>query len=84
MPASLTLADFRADLGALLHQEADEVDLAESPLDAGLDSLRMVALTEQWRERGVSVTFVELAECTSFAQWWQLLSDRQEADRADG
>ena len=23
------------------------------------------------------MTFIELAECTSFAQWWQLLSERQ-------
>ncbi|MGA5361415.1 phosphopantetheine-binding protein [Streptomyces purpurascens] len=74
MPAPLTLEGFRADLAELLHQQPDEVDLDENPFHAGLDSLRVVTLIERWRENGVEVTFVDLAECTSFAQWWQLLS----------
>jgi aryl carrier-like protein len=73
----LTLADFRADLAELLHQRPEEVDLAENPLHAGLDSLRIVTLVERWRAAGAEVSFVELAERTSFAQWWQLLADRQ-------
>jgi bifunctional isochorismate lyase/aryl carrier protein len=84
MPAPLTLEGFRADLAEFLYQRPDEVDLEESPMDAGLDSLRIVTLLERWRETGAEVTFVELAECTSFAQWWQLLCARQRgADRAD-
>ncbi|PSM45066.1 phosphopantetheine attachment domain protein [Streptomyces dioscori] len=77
MPAPLTLDGFRADLAEYLYQRPDEVDLEESPLLAGLDSLRIVTLIERWRETGVDVNFVELAECTSFAQWWHLLSARQ-------
>ncbi|MEV4452412.1 MULTISPECIES: phosphopantetheine-binding protein [Streptomyces] len=84
MPAPLTLEGFRADLAEFLYQRPDEVDLEENPIDAGLDSLRIVTLLERWRETGAEVTFVELAECTSFAQWWQLLSARQRgADHAD-
>ncbi|WP_329531604.1 phosphopantetheine-binding protein [Streptomyces sp. NBC_01450] len=84
MPAPLTLEGFRADLAEFLYQRPDEVDLEESPMDAGLDSLRIVTLLERWRETGVEVTFVELAECTSFAQWWQLLCARRRgADHAD-
>ncbi|MFB7933899.1 MULTISPECIES: phosphopantetheine-binding protein [Streptomyces] len=74
MPAPLTLEGFRADLAELLHQQPHEVDLDENPFHAGLDSLRVVTLIERWRESGVEVTFVDLAECTSFAQWWRLLS----------
>ncbi|NEA54024.1 phosphopantetheine attachment domain protein [Streptomyces sp. SID13666] len=83
-PTPLTLADFRADLAEFLHQQPDEVDLEENPLYAGLDSLRIVTLAERWRAAGSEVSFVELAERTSFAQWWQLLSDRQSGgERAD-
>ncbi|MFG2857949.1 phosphopantetheine-binding protein [Streptomyces mirabilis] len=84
MPAPLTLEGFRADLAEFLYQRPDEVDLEENPMDAGLDSLRIVTLLERWRETGSEVTFVELAERTSFAQWWQLLSAQQRgADHAD-
>ncbi|MFE2943145.1 phosphopantetheine-binding protein [Streptomyces sp. NPDC059255] len=77
MPDPLTPAVFRADLAEFLHQQPDEVDLEENPLYAGLDSLRIVTLAERWRATGAEVSFIELAECTSFAQWWQLLSERQ-------
>ncbi|MEV7891150.1 phosphopantetheine-binding protein [Streptomyces sp. NPDC002817] len=79
MTAPLTLEGFRADLAEFLYQRPDEVDLDDNPLDAGLDSLRIVTLIERWRESGADVTFVELAECASFAQWWHLLSARREA-----
>ncbi|MFF3557957.1 phosphopantetheine-binding protein [Streptomyces tsukubensis] len=77
MPEPLTPAAFRADLAEFLHQHPDEVDLDESPLDAGLDSLRITTLAERWRSAGAEVSFVELAERTTFGEWWQLLSERQ-------
>lgn len=77
MPAPLTLDGFRADLAEYLYLQPHEVDLDDNPLDAGLDSLRIATLMEGWRSTGVDITFVELAECTSFAQWWQLLSARR-------
>jgi bifunctional isochorismate lyase/aryl carrier protein len=76
MPESLTPESFRADLAEFLYLRPDEVDLAESPLDAGLDSLRIVTLLERWQAAGADVSFVDLAECTSFAQWWRLLAGR--------
>ncbi|MFJ4682709.1 phosphopantetheine-binding protein [Streptomyces sp. NPDC088789] len=84
MPEPLTPAAFRADLAEFLHQHPDEVDLDENPLDAGLDSLRITTLAERWRGAGAEVSFIELAERTSFGAWWQLLSERQAgATRAD-
>ncbi|MEW1550881.1 phosphopantetheine-binding protein [Streptomyces tsukubensis] len=77
MPEPLTPAAFRADLAEFLHQHPDEVDLNESPLDAGLDSLRITTLAERWRSAGAEVSFIELAERTTFGEWWQLLSERQ-------
>jgi aryl carrier-like protein len=84
MAEPLTLAVFRADLAEFLHQQPNDVDLNENPLYSGLDSLRILTLAERWRAAGAEVSFVELAERVSFAQWWQLLSERQAgASRAD-
>ncbi|MFE0678105.1 phosphopantetheine-binding protein [Streptomyces sp. NPDC058867] len=83
MASPLTLETFRADLAEHLYQQPDEVDLDGGPFDAGMDSLRIVTLIEQWREAGVEVTFVELAERATFADWWHLLSERTGAARAD-
>ena len=84
MPEPLTQESFRADLAGFLHLRPDEVDLEESPLDAGLDSLRIVTLVERWQAAGIAVSFVDLAERTSFAQWWQLLEQRRKGPaRAD-
>ncbi|MEU3410703.1 MULTISPECIES: phosphopantetheine attachment domain protein [unclassified Streptomyces] len=76
MPEPLTLDSFRADLAECLFLEPGEVDLEDGPLDAGLDSLRIVTLLERWQAAGAEVTFVDLAERASFAQWWQLLTER--------
>jgi len=84
MPEPLTQEIFRADLAEFLHLRPDEVEFEENPLDAGLDSLRIVTLVERWQAAGVDVSFVDLAERTSFAQWWRLLEERRRgAARAD-
>ncbi|MEU4048228.1 phosphopantetheine-binding protein [Streptomyces olivaceus] len=84
MPEPITLDGFRADLAECLFLDPGEVDLEGSPLDSGLDSLRIVTLLERWQAAGADISFVDLAERTSFAQWWQLLTERtQEAGRAD-
>ncbi|GHF77044.1 MULTISPECIES: phosphopantetheine-binding protein [Streptomyces] len=84
MPATLTLRRFRADLAELLHLEPEEVDLDDSPVGAGLDSLRLVTLTERWQEYGIDVSFIDLADLPSFQRWWQLLDERQRARQEAG
>ncbi|MFF7009366.1 phosphopantetheine-binding protein [Streptomyces fimicarius] len=84
MPATLTLRRFRADLAELLHLEPEEVDLEDSPVGAGLDSLRLVTLTERWQEYGIDVSFIDLADLPSFQRWWQLLDERQRARQEAG
>ncbi|MFF8915615.1 phosphopantetheine-binding protein [Streptomyces sp. NPDC015032] len=81
MPAALTSRQFRADLAELLHQEPEEVDLDEHPVDAGLDSLRVITLVERWQAYGIDVSFIDLAEQPSFRHWWRLLDERQEERR---
>ncbi|MDX3504686.1 phosphopantetheine-binding protein [Streptomyces sp. ATCC51928] len=84
MPATLTLRRFRADLAELLHLEPEEIDLDDSPVGAGLDSLRLVTLTERWQEYGIDVSFIDLADLPSFQRWWQLLDERQRARQEAG
>ncbi|MFD8620137.1 phosphopantetheine-binding protein [Streptomyces sp. NPDC059513] len=84
MPAALTLQQFRADLAELLHQEPEEVDLDDNPVGAGLDSLRLVTLTERWQEYGIDVSFIDLADLPTFQHWWQLLDERQRARQEGG
>ncbi|MFD5682923.1 phosphopantetheine-binding protein [Streptomyces sp. DSS69] len=84
MPAALTLQQFRADLAELLHQEPEEVDLDDNPVGAGLDSLRLVTLTERWQEYGIGVSFIDLAELPTFQHWWRLLDERQRARQEAG
>ncbi|WP_217383771.1 phosphopantetheine-binding protein [Streptomyces sp. NK08203] len=84
MPSALTLQQFRADLAEVLHQEPEEVDLEDSPVSAGLDSLRLVTLVERWEQHGIVVSFIDLAELPSFWGWWQLLAELQEEGREAG
>lgn len=84
MPAALTLQQFRADLAELLYQEPEEVELDDNPVGAGLDSLRLVTLTERWQECGIDVSFIDLADLPSFQHWWQLLDERQPARQEAG
>ncbi|MGQ4412579.1 phosphopantetheine-binding protein, partial [[Kitasatospora] papulosa] len=82
--AALALQQFRADLAELLYQEPEEVDLDDSPVDSGLDSLRIVTLAERWQEYGIDVSFIDLADLPSFQHWWQLLEERQEERQKAG
>ncbi|AHI01055.1 hypothetical protein GCM10010174_13410 [Kutzneria viridogrisea] len=72
---AVTEASARADVAELLYLEPGELDDGLNLFDAGLDSVRMLTLVERWREHGVEVSFVDLAEHPTFGQWWALLSD---------
>ncbi|MDP2713161.1 MAG: phosphopantetheine-binding protein [Solirubrobacteraceae bacterium] len=56
-----------ADLGAL----GDDADL----LDAGLDSIRVMALAEHWSAAGVELTFMDLVEAPTLTSWWAVVAD---------
>lgn len=52
------LAEVRSQVLALLDEPAED---DENLVDAGLDSIRVMGLIEDWRERGHAVTFADLA-----------------------
>jgi bifunctional isochorismate lyase/aryl carrier protein len=66
----LTLERMRDDVADLLG--APVVD--DAPLiEQGLDSIRLMTLVERWRAMGVAVTFAELAEHPTLAEWGEVL-----------
>jgi len=68
-----TLAEVRAEVAALLDEPvADD----ESLVDAGLDSIRVMALVEGWKARGLSVGFADLAEDPTIEGFHRVLVGR--------
>jgi bifunctional isochorismate lyase/aryl carrier protein len=72
------LAGIRRDVAELLYVDPEELDEGEDLFAAGLDSVRILTLVEQWRQAGLDVTFTELAERATLAGWLGLLGPRLE------
>ena len=66
----------RTDVARLLEIEAGELDPAVSLVDQGLDSVRLMALVERWRDAGADVDFVSLATEPQLEAWYDLLTAR--------
>ncbi|HEY0451233.1 phosphopantetheine-binding protein [Actinophytocola sp.] len=79
MAERLTPAAIRADVAELLHRNPDEGSDPENLFECGLDSIRLLTLLERWREAGMEISFVELAERPTLASWVSLLMSRQPA-----
>jgi aryl carrier-like protein len=80
MGESLTLDQVRADVAELLYMQPGEVDDTTDLHSSGLGSLGILTLLERWRAAGVQVTFQELTESGTLADWWTLLSARMPGD----
>nr|WP_042191327.1 phosphopantetheine-binding protein [Kibdelosporangium sp. MJ126-NF4]CTQ97225.1 Isochorismatase (EC 3.3.2.1) of siderophore biosynthesis [Kibdelosporangium sp. MJ126-NF4] len=64
----------RSQLADLLEVPADQLGDDDNLLDHGLDSIRIMSLVDVWREAGVEVSFIELAEEPTLAHWRTLLA----------
>lgn len=73
---SLTLEEVRAQVAHVLTLDPMDLGNEEDLINRGLDSIRIMKLVEQFRRSGVEVTFVELAERSTIADWWRLLASR--------
>ena len=73
---ALTLEDVRAQVAELLYEDPAELTDDEDLLDWGLDSVRIMSLVEKWRKLGVQVTFADLAERPTLADWWAVLEPK--------
>lgn len=76
MSQPLDLVAARRDIADLLYLPPDELDDALDLFAAGLDSVRVLSLVEDWRTRGVEISFVELAERPTLGDWFALLAAR--------
>ncbi|WP_421197643.1 isochorismatase family protein [Aeromonas enteropelogenes] len=73
---ALLQAQVLARLPAEMQQTLPAED--ENLLDYGLDSLAVMGLVEEWRQRGLEVELAELARQPTLAHWWSLLSRHAE------
>lgn len=72
----LTKDEFKADICRILQTDVSDVSDADNLIDHGLDSIRLMALVQQWNERGVPVVFEDLAAYPEVNHWWQLVEAR--------
>lgn len=66
----MTLEELRSQVTGVLGETPDD---DESLIDAGLDSIQLMVLVEEWRIAGHEVSFVDLAECPTLRGWAGLL-----------
>jgi nonribosomal peptide synthetase MxcG len=76
MNETLDLATARRDIANLLYLSPDELDDELDLFTAGLDSVRVLSLVGIWRERGIEISFIELAERPTLGGWFALLATR--------
>ncbi|GAA2723829.1 non-ribosomal peptide synthetase [Actinocorallia aurantiaca] len=69
----LTREELREALAGMLGERAEDQD---NLIELGMDSIRLMGLTGRLRKRGVEVSFAELAERPTLAEWWELLAER--------
>jgi bifunctional isochorismate lyase/aryl carrier protein len=74
MTDALSADQVRADIAEQLYLSPEELVDDTNLLDSGLDSVRILGLVERWREAGAQVSFIDLVERPTFADWTALLS----------
>ncbi|APT93351.1 hypothetical protein CPHO_11135 [Corynebacterium phocae] len=73
---ALSEAKIRADLAAAVDNNIGASDLRDEQLlsDLGLDSMKLIMLTEKWRAEGHEVDFNELIAAPTVGDWVSLLT----------
>lgn len=70
---TLTKQRILNDVATRLHLTPDDITDTDNLLFAGLDSITMMALVEQWKAIVPSLSFALLAEHTTVAQWHEII-----------
>jgi yersiniabactin nonribosomal peptide synthetase len=72
---ALRIEDVRADIAAALGEPPEAIRDDDDLVRLGLDSISVMRLAGGWRLAGAKVSFAELIERRTLAEWWRLLSD---------
>ncbi|MFJ7954362.1 isochorismatase family protein [Lysinibacillus sp. NPDC096418] len=78
MSPTLTLEGVRNTVVEMINISPAEIDDHTNLVDMGLDSIRLMSLVEEWRSECPDINFMKLAEKPTIANWWELLSSKQE------
>lgn len=71
LPADMNA--LHVEVAKMLEMPQSDLGLDDNLLYAGLDSIRLMSLLERWKRAGANLSFVQLAEHPTVAQWWALL-----------
>jgi aryl carrier-like protein len=77
---ALTRARFLTDVANAARLDAACVSDDLAPFEAGLDSLRLLVLIDNWQKLGVELGFGELAERRTLGEWWALIEARERGE----
>ncbi|MEN1969321.1 isochorismatase family protein [Lentibacillus sp. N15] len=75
---SFTFDSMRQQVANMLGIEAEEFSETEDLMSLGLDSIRLMSLVESWRQAGLQVNFMELAEKSTLSAWWSLVASKKQ------
>ncbi|RJG25477.1 isochorismatase [Paenibacillus thiaminolyticus] len=84
-PLPLTRQAVRVEVAGLLQEHPSRIADDDNLIHIwGLDSIRIMSLIERWRRGGAEISFAELAERPTLADWWQLISSRMSRSLPNG
>ncbi|WP_456296014.1 isochorismatase [Vibrio sp. AK197] len=69
----LSLEVMRQDVAAILELDLEDVEADENLLFLGLDSIRAMTLLEKWKAKGANISFAQMMESVTLAEWWRLI-----------
>jgi bifunctional isochorismate lyase/aryl carrier protein len=69
----MTEDQLRIDVAELLAVDPASIRRDDNLVDAGLDSIRIMTLSDRWQAAGAEIGFMELAENPTLQQWWELV-----------
>lgn len=78
--AALTRDQLLGKVAGLLGLSDEDIPADADLVELGLDSLDVMRLVNEWRVRGLPVTFRELATAPTIDRWWARVEELRRAN----